>query len=390
MNETKYLNIKPDIIVGLPSYNEKDSISKVLKIIDKGLQNFYNPQKCLIINLDSDSEDNTRSVFLDTKTICAKKTYNTGKNPRGKGKNLFKLFNLCLKLNAKYVATIDSDIITINENWPKFLLQPLIERKFDCVTPIYTRNRFEGSTTNHLAYPLIYAIFGTEIRQPIGGEFGLSQKLCKYLLKQPVINTTLQYGIDIFITCHAIGGGFKITESFLGKKFHKSSFPKIFPTFKHTLSSAIQTTKIYQDKKYKAKPILMKTKRRVNIDPLSKYPHKKEVPILLKQMKSEFIKNEKEYQKYLGGSFEAIRKIIKSGKTTMSSEPWTEALALFLKHCYKKKLNQELISHISDLVTPIFIWRVTSFWRVIEKETPEKIEMMIKKQAKLLRKKMSI
>lgn len=386
IDKTDHLDDKRiDIIIGLPSYNEEDSISRVLKTIDKGLKKIYDPQRCLIVNLDSSSEDKTRSVFLNTKTVCLKRYYNTGKSPRGKGKNIFKLLNLCTELDAKYVATIDSDITTINEEWPRLLLEPLIKKRCDYVVPLYTRNRFEGSNTNHLAYPLIYAIFGIKIRQPIGGDFGLSKRFCKYLLKQPLIDSTLQYGIDIFMTCHAVGGRFKIAESFLGRKFHKQSFPKIIPMSKQVLSSAIHTTKIYKNKKIKTKPIIVKSKRRINIDRLSRYSHKAAISSLLKQMKFEFIKNEKHYQKFLGNSFIPISKIIKSGELAMSDKYWTEALSLFLKYCYKKNFDQKSIPYIVNLVIPIFIWRVVSFWEKIEKEKPQEVEAMIEKQAELLK-----
>lgn len=380
-------NKKTDIIFGLPSYNEQDSIGLVLKTIDRGLQKFYDPQKCLIVNLDSDSEDKTKSVFLNTETICLKRYYNTGKNPRGKGKNLLKLFNLCAELDAKYVATIDSDITTINENWPRRLLQPLIKKKCDYVVPVYTRNRFEGSNTNHLTYPLIYAIFGVKIRQPIGGDFGFNRRLCEYLLKQPIVDSTLRYGIDIFMTCHAVGGGFKIAESYLGRKFHKQSFPKIIPMTRQILSSLIYTTRIYQGKKNKIKPLVIKSKKRINIDQQSRFPYKNKIPALLHQMKSEFIKDKKDYQKYLGTSFVSIAEIIKSGESNMSADNWTEALSLFLRYCYEKEFDQKLIPHIADLITPIFIWRVISFWSEIEKEKPQKIEAMIERQAELLKRK---
>ncbi|HDZ54518.1 MAG TPA: glycosyltransferase [Candidatus Nealsonbacteria bacterium] len=389
INKTDHLNNKKiDIIVGLPSYNEEDSIRKVLETIDKGLKKFYDPHKCLIVNFDSGSKDDTKSVFLNTETTCLKKYYNTGRRSRGKGINLIKLFNLCVELDAEYIATIDSDIYTINENWPRLLLQPLIKKKCDYVVPVYTRNRFEGSNTNHLTYPLIYAIFGVKIRQPIGGDFGLSKKFCKFLLKQPLIESTLKYGIDIFMTCHAVGGGFKIAESYLGRKFHKQSFPKIVPMSKQILSSAIHTTKIYQSKKRKAKPEIIKSRRRINIDRLSMYSHKRKVPTLLKRMKFEFIKNEKDYQKLLGNSFVPISEVIRSGKPIISDKHWTTALSLFLKYCYKRNFDEKLIPYITNLVIPIFIWRVISFWVKIEKEKPQKIEAMIEKQAELLKRKL--
>jgi len=171
------------ILIGIPSYNEEDSIAFVVKQIDKGIQKFYNPAECLIINLDSDSEDETKKAFLKTQTKTSKEHINTGSRPRGKGKNLLKLFQLSQELNAEYVVTVDADIKTVNQNWVFSLLNPLIKEGFDYCVPIYSRNRFEGNITNNFAYPLVYSIYGVEVRQPIGGDFGISKRLCDYLLK---------------------------------------------------------------------------------------------------------------------------------------------------------------------------------------------------------------
>lgn len=60
------------IIVGLPSYNEAKRISNVVRQIDKGLANIYDPKECLIVNLDSNSPDETKNNFLSTRTECQK------------------------------------------------------------------------------------------------------------------------------------------------------------------------------------------------------------------------------------------------------------------------------------------------------------------------------
>lgn len=43
-------NKKIDIIVGIPTYNEADSISNTVQKIDKGLSKYFPEYKALIIN----------------------------------------------------------------------------------------------------------------------------------------------------------------------------------------------------------------------------------------------------------------------------------------------------------------------------------------------------
>src|SRR3989338_2533797 len=61
-------NKKLDIIVGIPTYNEADSISNTVQRIDRGLSRYFPEHKALIINIDSQSSDGTSRVFDEIKT----------------------------------------------------------------------------------------------------------------------------------------------------------------------------------------------------------------------------------------------------------------------------------------------------------------------------------
>ena len=71
-NKNKIINPKKikraDLVVGIPSYNEADSISYVVKKIDKGITRSFNGRSAVIINVDNDSSDGTREAFLKTPT----------------------------------------------------------------------------------------------------------------------------------------------------------------------------------------------------------------------------------------------------------------------------------------------------------------------------------
>ena len=41
--------------------------------------------------------------------------------------------------------------------------------------PVYRRNRYEGNTTNHLASPLLAAVLGVHVQQPIAGDFAFNR-----------------------------------------------------------------------------------------------------------------------------------------------------------------------------------------------------------------------
>ncbi len=75
-------------------------------------------------------------------------------------------------------------------------------------------------------YPLTRALYGHEVRQPIGGDFGFSGRLASHYLRQPVWETDVaRFGIDIWMTTTALADDFRVCQSFLGAKIHDAKDP---------------------------------------------------------------------------------------------------------------------------------------------------------------------
>jgi len=373
---------KVDILVGIPSYNEEDLISNVVQKIDLGLIKYFSKFKSLITNIDSDSEDNTRITFLKTPTKTQKHFISGGKSPRGKGVNVLKLFRLAKKLNAKYICIFDADLITISEKWLKLLLEPLIKGAADFVIPLYTRNRYEGNTTNHFCYPLIAVWFKQAVRQPIAGDFGMNRKFIDYLLKRKVLNSSKLYGIDIFLTTHAIGGGFKIKEVFLGRKIHKPSFDKIVPMFQQVAASTLYTINKYKNNyqhfnKVKKK-ILLKNQKWV--DEFVSRPNKEKVSNIRKYALNVLSKlPEKEIKRYINTSEEDIKGILR-GKLKVNIQLWVNILKSIIDYISNHAISEKIVERISKIVLPFFLLRVVCYFEEIDKGIPGIAEKIVQNQ----------
>ena len=227
-----------EFIVGIPSYKEADTISFVTKQADLGLTKYFGNLKSIIINADNNSEDDTKRAFLSTKTNNPKQYITTPQGVRGKGYNILNIFKFA-KMHLKTlkgIVLVDADLRSITPEWMKYLGEPIL-KGYDYVLPLYSRHQFDGTITNHICFPLVYALLGKDFRQPIGGEVGFSPALMNYWLEQKWNSSTKQYGIDIFLTIQAIFGNFKICESGLGTKVHKASSPKLGPMFTQVVTS---------------------------------------------------------------------------------------------------------------------------------------------------------
>ncbi len=229
---------KYNIVVGIPSYNESDTISYVTKSIGEGLEEYFPDKKSIIVNADNNSPDNTKDAFLETKTRIEKKYISTAHGIRGKGNNMLNLFNFAKQAGAEVIIVVDADLKSITKEWIEYLGRPIVEG-YDYVIPLYSRHQFDGTITNHICYPVMFGMLSMDIRQPIGGEFAFSPRLMKYWLKQSWVESTRQYGIDIFMSLNAVLGGFKICQSGLGTKVHKASAPKLGVIFEQVIETLL-------------------------------------------------------------------------------------------------------------------------------------------------------
>ncbi len=101
----------------------------------------------------------------------------------GKGAALRTIFEIAAALDVQALVVVDSDLRSIVPEWIELLAGPILKGGYDFVAPLYVRHKFDGTITNTVTYPLTRALYGYRIRQPIGGDFGVSGDLVRHYLK---------------------------------------------------------------------------------------------------------------------------------------------------------------------------------------------------------------
>lgn len=240
-----------DIVIGLPSYQTGESIVHVLKTVIKGVEQYYPKMKVLIMVSDGGSTDDTRDLArsVDPESFNVEQIVTIYRGIPGKGSGLRAVFEVAAFLRAKAVAVFDSDLASITPEWVRNVLDPVFDG-YDFVAPDYNRYKLDGTITNTIAYNLTRALYGKKIRQPIGGDFGISLGLIRYYLDQDVWETDVaKFGIDIWMTTTAIVGGFNICQARLGVKIHGEKDPSsdLGPMFRQVVGTIFQLMEQYQD-----------------------------------------------------------------------------------------------------------------------------------------------
>ena len=227
-----------DIVVGIPSYNNGSTIGHVVRAVFAGLAKYFPQLTAVVINSDGGSKDNTREAALSahvedkhlmlfsTPFHVAHRLSFPYHGVPGKGSAFRLVFEMANQLGAKACAMVDSDLRSITPEWMELLLRPILAAGFDFVAPYYQRHKYDGTITNSIVYPLTRMLYGVSVRQPIGGEFGVSPRLIdRYLEFQNWDSDVARFGIDIWMTTIAIAEGLRVCQSFLGAKIHNAKDP---------------------------------------------------------------------------------------------------------------------------------------------------------------------
>jgi hypothetical protein len=227
-----------DIVVGIPSYNNARTIDLVVRAAYAGLLKYFPDRRALVVNSDGGSKDGTREAVLaatlDARSLLlvrhplhtVHRLTTSYHGVPGKGSAFRTIFRIAELLRARACAVVDADLRSITPEWIDLLLRPVLDLGYDFVAPYYKRHKYDGTITNSIVYPLTRTLYGWGVRQPIGGEFGLSAGFARHLLGRDVWHTDVaRYGIDIWMTTTALAENFKVCQSYLGAKIHDAKDP---------------------------------------------------------------------------------------------------------------------------------------------------------------------
>lgn len=238
------------IMVGIPSYNNADTIGFVVKQVAEGLKKYFGGG--IIVNADGGSKDGTRDVVLSTKVPEGIEVLSfVYKWPiPGKGSAMKELMELAREKGAEILIFVDSDLRSITPEWIYKFAKPIVDG-YDFVVPYYIRHKYDGTITNNIAFPMTTALYGFKVRQPIGGDFGVSSRLFDvYLNNGEVWKTDVaRFGVDIFLTTTAIAEGFKVIQTALGLKIHNPKDPaeSLGPMFNQVVGTLFMLMKKYEN-----------------------------------------------------------------------------------------------------------------------------------------------
>ena len=375
-----------DILIGIPCFNNEKTISHVIQMVTHGLAKHYKQLRSVVLIADGGSTDDTREVAREFEIKpWQEKIISIYRGTGGKGSAFRSVFETVKRLNVKACMVVDSDLRSITSDWVKYLLEPILEKDYQYVSPVYSRYKYDGTITNNIVYNLTRALYGLRIRQPIGGDFSFAGKLASYYIEQDVWDTDVaRYGIDVWMTTNAITNSFKICQSNLGVKTHDAKDPaeSLGPMFRqvvHTLFVLMEQ----HEAQWKA----IKGSRTVPLFGLQEFIEPEPIQVDLERLVTEYKTGFRQFKGiyqdiFCSECFEELKRCATKAKTrfVMPVTTWVHVLyetaATFHSWTYNR-------TQLVNLVTPLYLGRVASFINRTRKMTSSQAEAVVEEQAQV-------
>jgi len=370
-----------DILMGIPCYNNEQTIAHVIQMVTHGLAKHYKDKRSVIFVADGGSTDDTREVAKEFQIKpWQEKIVSIYRGPGGKGTALRSVFEAANRIKVQACAVVDSDLRSITSDWVKHLLDPVLSKDYQFVAPVYLRHKYDGTITNNIVYNITRALYGKRIRQPIGGDFAISREVAKFYAEQDVWETDVaHFGIDIWMTTNAITQGFRLCQSNLGAKIHDAKDPgqHLGPMFRQvvwTLCYLMERFEV-QWKEIKGSEPVETFGHEGYVEP---EPVNVDIDGMIEHFKTGFQQFSSLWKDIFSkASFDEIENAVEmdSNRFYLSTDAWAQILYELAATFHSWNVNRY---KLIDVMTPLYYARVASFvrqsWDMSSQEAEELVE----------------
>ena len=165
-----------DIVIGIPFYNEGDTLKNVISVAKQSLMT--NKRKLILCVGDPAGREALEIIRQNFASEVVSFLMPPGAN--GRGYSIRAIFELAHFFKSD-VVLLEADLVSrgeygIKPDWVDRMANPIFE-DYNMSVASFKRHVFEDIVGNILVAPLIAALYETKFRDPLSGVFAISHDL---------------------------------------------------------------------------------------------------------------------------------------------------------------------------------------------------------------------
>ena len=227
--------VSADVVVGLITDNDAETIGAVAAAVHEGLESYFQGLATRIALVDVGSADGTESkvrplvsgngqlIALTPARTAADRLEVPYHGVPGKARALHMMLSAARDLNVRACVILDAAVRTVTPQWIEWLGRPVVDSGVDLVSPFFQRDPDEGALTRGIVYPVVRALYGVRLRQPLAAEFACSARLIDRVLDDDIWDREgAQTGIDLWLATSAATADLRLAEAGLGTRTQRA------------------------------------------------------------------------------------------------------------------------------------------------------------------------
>jgi hypothetical protein len=206
-----------DLLIGIPSHRNGRTIGEVADAVVAAVRTYYPDQRIVLMNADGGSSDSTVRHLRDLEVPDnVHKLLTMYEGVTGKGTAIRCILEAAGRLHVRACLVLEARAIGIQPEWLPALVSPVLHGD-DIVMACYQRAAVDSALTDNLVYPFLHSFWGSDLREPLAGEFCVSGEMAVHLAACDVWETNVaRFGVNAWLALHALTEPLRVAQVDLG------------------------------------------------------------------------------------------------------------------------------------------------------------------------------
>lgn len=214
-----------DILVGLPTLNNAATVGDVVRAVHLCFTRDFPRLRTVMINSDGGSTDGTPELirsasFAESDRVLTSHSLRTLHRVvapyhglPGKHTALRTVFAAGELTQAKVIVVVDPLGPTTSPERVTELVTPVARAEVEFLAPCHRRHPRDGVLVTQLVRPLVRALYGVALDEPLGAEFSCSGRFASHCLEQNIWDQDVaRFAIDLWVRTEAVAQAFTVGQ----------------------------------------------------------------------------------------------------------------------------------------------------------------------------------
>jgi hypothetical protein len=376
-----------DILVGLPTLNNADTIGDIVRAVNECFTRDFPRLRTVLINSDGGSTDGTPELIRET-TISDADTVLTSHALRtlhrvvapyhglpGKHSALRTIFAAADLSQASVLVVLDPAGPAIRPERITELVAPIASAAVEFLAPRYRRHPRDGLLVTQLARPLVRAVYGIELDEPLGPEFACSGRFASHCVEQEIWSRDVaRFAIDVWLRTEAAANGYAMGQ--IWRPLTTAPGPRA-PRLRDAvqqvmlaLVESLASHQSYWNVQEGVRPLPSWGEDPSDIPEAAPWDYDQ----LAHQARHDLQQLEPLLQSVLdGATFAAVRESLSAAPIRLDDDQWVSIVYTFVGASQRTTA----VEHVAGLFVPLYFWRATSFMAATEGDAPAMVQQRL-------------